>query len=31
VYQLANGFNIFVAEMPDVPGGFEISGLFAFS
>ena len=30
VYQLANaGFNIFAAEMPDVPGGFEHSGLFA--
>ena len=30
VYELANaGFNIFAAEMPDVPGGFEHSGLFA--
>jgi len=30
VYVLANaGFNIFAAEMPDVPGGFEHSGLFA--
>ncbi|HDZ06923.1 hypothetical protein LCGC14_0051130 [marine sediment metagenome] len=30
IYQLANaGFNIFAAEMPDVPGGFEHSGLFA--
>ncbi|WP_339655516.1 SCO family protein [uncultured Maribacter sp.] len=30
VYRLANaGFNIFAAEMPDVPGGFEHSGLFA--
>ncbi len=30
VFQLANaGFNIFAAEMPDVPGGFEHSGLFA--
>lgn len=30
IYDLANsGFNIFVAEMPDVPGGFEHSGLFA--
>jgi protein SCO1/2 len=30
VYDLANaGFNIFAAEMPDVPGGFEHSGLFA--
>ena len=30
VYKLANaGFNIFAAEMPDVPGGFEHSGLFA--
>ncbi len=30
IYTLANkGFNIFAAEMPDVPGGFEHSGLFA--
>lgn len=30
IYDLANrGFNIFAAEMPDVPGGFEHSGLFA--
>lgn len=30
IYKLANaGFNIFAAEMPDVPGGFEHSGLFA--
>lgn len=30
VYDLANaGFNIFAAETPDVPGGFEHSGLFA--
>lgn len=30
VFELANaGFNIFAAEMPDVPGGFEHSGLFA--
>lgn len=30
IYELANaGFNIFAAEMPDVPGGFEHSGLFA--
>lgn len=30
VYDLANrGFNIFAAEMPDAPGGFEHSGLFA--
>lgn len=30
VYELANsGFNIFAAEMPDAPGGFEHSGLFA--
>ena len=30
IYALANsGFNIFAAEMPDVPGGFEHSGLFA--
>lgn len=30
IYQLANdGFNIFAAEMPDAPGGFEHSGLFA--
>lgn len=30
IYDLANsGFNIFVAEMPDAPGGFEHSGLFA--
>lgn len=30
IYTLANnGFNIFVAEMPDAPGGFEHSGLFA--
>lgn len=30
VYELANaGFNIFAAEMPEVPGGFEHSGLFA--
>jgi protein SCO1/2 len=30
IYELANaGFNIFAQEMPDVPGGFEHSGLFA--
>jgi len=30
VFELANaGFNIFAAEMPEVPGGFEHSGLFA--
>ncbi|MEX0273451.1 MAG: SCO family protein [Flavobacteriaceae bacterium] len=30
VYDLANrGFNIYAAEMPDAPGGFEHSGLFA--
>ncbi|WP_149276742.1 SCO family protein [Pareuzebyella sediminis] len=30
IYRLANeGFNIFVSEMPDAPGGFEHSGLFA--
>ena len=30
VYELANtGFNIFAAENPDAPGGFEHSGLFA--
>jgi len=30
IYQLANsGFNIFAAEMPEAPGGFEHSGLFA--
>lgn len=30
IYDLANsGFNIFAAEMPDAPGGFEHSGLFA--
>ncbi len=30
IYNLANsGFNIFAAEMPDAPGGFEHSGLFA--
>jgi protein SCO1/2 len=30
IFELANaGFNIFAAEMPDVPGGFEHSGLFA--
>lgn len=30
VFDLANaGFNIFAAEMPEVPGGFEHSGLFA--
>ncbi|PCJ97916.1 MAG: SCO family protein [Flavobacteriaceae bacterium] len=30
IYDLANtGFNIFAAEMPDVPGGFEHSGMFA--
>ena len=30
IYELANvGFNIFAAEMEDVPGGFEHSGLFA--
>ncbi len=30
IYELANvGFNIFVAEMQEVPGGFEHSGLFA--
>lgn len=30
IYDLANsGFNIFAAEMPEAPGGFEHSGLFA--
>ena len=30
IYALANqGFNIFAAENPDAPGGFEHSGLFA--
>ncbi len=30
IYDLANsGFNIFAAEMPESPGGFEHSGLFA--
>lgn len=30
IYDLANaGFNIFAAETPEVPGGFEHSGLFA--
>ncbi len=30
IFKLANsGFNIFAAEMPDAPGGFEHSGLFA--
>ncbi|WP_297762600.1 SCO family protein [uncultured Muriicola sp.] len=30
IYELANvGFNIFAAIAPDVPGGFEHSGLFA--
>lgn len=30
IYELANnGFNIFAAEIPDAPGGFEHSGLFA--
>lgn len=30
IYELANGgFNIYAAEMPNVPGGFEHSGLFA--
>ncbi|WP_088340483.1 SCO family protein [Robiginitalea sediminis] len=30
IYALANaGYNIFAAEMPEVPGGFEHSGLFA--
>lgn len=30
IYKLANeGFNIFAAEAPGVPGGFEHSGLFA--
>ncbi|MFS4418377.1 SCO family protein [Maribacter sp. 2307ULW6-5] len=30
VFHLANsGFNIFAAEMPEAPGGFEHSGLFA--
>ena len=30
IYDLANaGFNIYVAEMPEMPGGFEHSGLFA--
>lgn len=30
IYKLANnGFNIFAAEAPNVPGGFEHSGLFA--
>lgn len=30
IYDLANkGFNIFVSEMPEAPGGFEHSGLFA--
>ncbi len=31
IFDLANsGFNIFAAEAPDVPGGFEHSGLFAW-
>ncbi|MGB5666896.1 MAG: SCO family protein [Maribacter sp.] len=30
IYDLANkGFNIFVSEMPNAPGGFEHAGLFA--
>lgn len=30
IYELANtGFNIFVSEMPNAPGGFEHAGLFA--
>lgn len=30
IYQLANaGFNIYASEAPEVPGGFEHSGLFA--
>ena len=30
IYDLANaGFNIFAQVLPDVPGGFEHSGLFA--
>ena len=30
IYELANaGFNIYAQQMPDVPGGFEHSGLFA--
>ncbi len=30
IYDLANaGFNIYAQEMPEVPGGFEHSGLFA--
>ncbi len=30
IFELANsGFNIFAAEVPDAPGGFEHSGLFA--
>ncbi len=30
IYELANaGFNIYAQEMPDAPGGFEHSGLFA--
>jgi len=30
IYDLANiGFNIFAAEVPNAPGGFEHSGLFA--
>lgn len=30
IFELANsGFNIFAAEMPESPGGFEHSGLFA--
>lgn len=30
IYDLANkGFNIFVSEMPNTPGGFEHAGLFA--
>lgn len=30
IYELANlGFNIFTAQMPDAPGGFEHSGMFA--
>lgn len=30
IYDLANkGFNIFVSKMPEAPGGFEHSGLFA--
>lgn len=30
IYELANsGFNIYAAEAPEIPGGFEHSGLFA--